>query len=81
MMHLVIAIGRFMELYMWNRCPFMCASDLEMVSYTTRRAAKALAEAPQWQIIENYWNTAMQQSNIWSKPFEACTKEILEEVW
>jgi hypothetical protein len=39
-----------------------------------------LAEAPYWQIIETYWNTAMQQCNIWSIAFEARTKEILQEV-
>jgi len=65
---------------MWNKVPFMSASDLEMVSYATRRTAKALSEAPQWQITEKYWNTAMQQNNIWSVAFEACTKEILREV-
>jgi hypothetical protein len=69
-----------MELYMWNGRPFMSVSDLEMVSYATRRAAKALAEAPHWQITEKYWNTAMQQNNIWSIAFEACTTEILKEV-
>ena len=58
----------------------MSASELEMVSYGTRRAGKACADAPHWQIIEKYWNTAMQQNNIWSIAFEACTKEILKEV-
>jgi hypothetical protein len=77
--HLFVT-GRLLELYMWNRRPFMSATDLETVSYATRRLAKALAEAPHWQIIETYWNTAMQQNNIWSIAFEACTKEILEEV-
>jgi len=65
---------------MWNRWPFMTASDLEMVSYATRCTAKALAEAPHQQMIEKYWNTTMQQNNIWSIAFEACTKEILKEV-
>jgi len=65
---------------MWNRRLFMSASDLEMVSYATQHIAKALAEAPHWQIIEMYWNTAMQQNNIWSIAFEARTKEILTEV-
>jgi len=65
---------------MWTRWPFMSASDLEMVSYATLCAAKALAEAPHWQIIEKYWNTTMQQNNILSIAFEACTKEILKEV-
>jgi hypothetical protein len=65
---------------MWNRRPFMSASDLEMVSYGTRRTENELPEAPHWQIIEKYWNTAMQQNNIWSIAFEACTKEILKEV-
>jgi hypothetical protein len=35
MTRLVFATGRLMELYMWNRRPFMSASDLEMVSYAT----------------------------------------------
>jgi hypothetical protein len=58
----------------------MSASDLEMVSYATRHVAKALAEALHWQIIETYWNTALQQNNIWSIAFEVRTKEILKEV-
>ena len=65
---------------MWNRWPFMSASDLEMVSYRMQQIAKALAEAPHWQIIEKYWNTAMQQHNMWSIAFEARTTEILKEV-
>jgi len=65
---------------MCNRQPFMSASDVNMVSYAMRCVAKALAEAPHWQIIEMYWNTAMQQNNIWSIAFEAHTKEILKEV-
>jgi len=65
---------------MWNREPFMSVSDLEIVRYATQRVAKALAEAPHWQIIETYWNTAMQQHNIWSIAFEARTKKILKEV-
>jgi hypothetical protein len=39
---------------MWNRRPFMTASDMEMVSYVTRRAVNPLAEDPHWQIIEKY---------------------------
>jgi len=77
---LVFATGRVLELYMWNRRPFMSGTDLETVSYATRPVSKALAEAPHWQIIETYWNTAMQQNNIWSIAFEAHTKEILKEV-
>ena len=69
-----------MELHIWNRQPLMGASDLEMVSYGTRRAAESLTEAPHSQIIEKSWNTAMQQNNIWSIAFEACTKQILKEV-
>jgi len=46
MTRLVFAMGRLLELYMWNRRPFMSASDLETVSYATRCVAKALAEAP-----------------------------------
>ena len=72
--------GRLMELYMWNRSPFMSASHLEMVSYAMRCLVKVLAEAPHWQIIETYWNTAMQQNKIRSIPFEACTKEILRDL-
>jgi len=80
MTRLVFATGRLLELYMWNRRPFMSASNLETVSYATRHVAKALAEAPHWQIIETYWNTTMQQNNIWSIAFEAHTTEILKEV-
>jgi len=35
MTHLVFATGRLLELYMWNRGPFMSASNLETVSYAT----------------------------------------------
>jgi hypothetical protein len=77
---LALSIGRLMELYMWNTRPRMRASNLEMVSNATRRAAKALVEAPHWQIIEKYRNTAMEQNTIWSIAFEACPKEILKEV-
>jgi hypothetical protein len=80
MMRLVFAMGRLMELYIWNTRPFMSASDLEIVSYATRRVARALAEAPHWQTIEKYWNNAMQQNNIWSIALEACREEILKEV-
>jgi len=80
MMRLVFAPGRLLVLYMSNRRPFMSASDLETVSYATRFVAQALSEAPHWQIIEMYWNTAMQQNNIWSIVFEVHTKEILKEV-
>jgi hypothetical protein len=48
MTRLVFATGRLLELYIWNRRPFMSASDLETVSCVTRRVAKALAEAPHW---------------------------------
>jgi hypothetical protein len=77
---LVFATGRLLELYMWNRQPFMSPSDLETVIYATRRVSKALTEAPHCQIVETYWNTAMQQNNFWSIAFEARTKEILKEV-
>jgi len=80
MTRLVFATGRLLELNMWNIWPFMSASDLETVSCATRCVAKALAEAPHWWIIETYWNTAMQQNNIWSIAVEARTKEILKEV-
>jgi hypothetical protein len=80
MTHHVFATVRLLELYMWNRRPFMSASEVETVSYATRRVSKALAESPHWQIIETYWNTAMQQNNIWSIACEARTKDILKEV-
>jgi len=80
MTRLVFPIGRLLALYMWSRVPFMSTSDLETVCYAMRRVAKALAEAPHWQIIEMHWNTAMQQNNIWSIAFQTCTKEILKEV-
>jgi len=79
MMHLELATGRLMELYLWNRRLWMSGSDMEMVSYATRSAAKALAEVTHWQPIEKYWNTAVQQNNIWSIAFEARVREILKE--
>jgi hypothetical protein len=45
MTRLCFATGRILELYMWNRWPFMSASDLETVSYATQRVSKAVAEA------------------------------------
>jgi hypothetical protein len=80
MRSLVFATGRLMALYMRNRRPFTCASDMQMSSYTTRRSSKALSEVPHWQISERYWNTAMQQNNIWTIAFKARTMEILKEV-
>jgi len=64
MTRLAFAAGRLMELYMWNRWLCMEAHNVDMVCYAMRRIVKALAEAPHWQIIEKYWNTAMQQNNI-----------------
>jgi len=66
---------------MWNRCLFMSATDLEMVSYATQHIVKALPEVPYSQILEQCWNTAMQQNNIWSIAYEAYTKKILNEVY
>jgi len=54
----------------------MSACDLEMISYATPHVAKTVPKAPHWQIMEKYWNTTMQQNNIWSIALEACTKEI-----
>jgi len=65
---------------MSNRQPFMSASDLETVNHAMRHVANALADATHWLKIEMYWNTAMQQNNIWSIAFEARTKEIFKEV-
>jgi hypothetical protein len=80
MTRLVFATGRLLELNMWNTRLFMSASDLETVRYATPHVAKPLAEAPHWQIIERYWNTPMQEHNVWSIAFEARTKEILKEL-
>ena len=69
-----------MERNIWNRPPVMSASNLETVGYATRRVVKAFAEAPHWQIIATYWNTAMPQNNIWFIAFEARIKEIMKGV-
>jgi hypothetical protein len=58
----------------------MSADDLETVSDATRYVSTPIADARHWQIIEMYWNTAMQQNNIWHITFQACTEEILKEV-
>jgi hypothetical protein len=50
------------------------------LEHVTRQVAKELAEAPHWQIIETYWNTTMQQNNIWSIAFQTHTNEILKQV-
>jgi hypothetical protein len=51
-----------------------------MISIAMTRIAKAVAKSPHWQIMEKYWNTPMQQNNIWSIALEACTKEIWNKV-
>jgi len=76
----VYAMGRLLELYMWQRWLCRSASNLEIVSNATWQIAKALVEAPHWQITETYSNTAMQRNNIWSIAFEARTKVILKVV-
>ena len=80
MTRLVFATGRLRELYMWNIQSCISASDLETVRYATRCVSKAVAEGPHWQIIETYWNTAMQQNNIWSVVFQVRKKEFLKKV-
>jgi hypothetical protein len=80
MTRLVFVTGRLLQLYKLNRRPFVSAIDLETVIYPMRPVSKALAEAPHQQGIEIYRNTTMQQNNIWSLAFEACTEEILKEV-
>jgi len=80
MTRLVFPTDRLLERYMWNRGSFMSASDLETVSYATRRIAKPLPEGPYWSIIETYWITAMQENNIWSIAIVAHTEEILKQV-
>jgi hypothetical protein len=77
---LVFTTGTLLKLGMRKTRPFISASDFEMVIYATQRVAKGLGEGPHWQIIETYWNTAKQQNNIWSKAFEARTKEILKDL-
>jgi hypothetical protein len=42
-----------------------------MISNAMPRIAKAVAESPYWQIMEKFWNTPMQQNNIWSIALEA----------
>jgi len=81
MIRLVSSTGRLLVLYLWNRRPFVSGSNLERVGYSTQHVAKALAEAPHWQTIEKYWNTPVQQNNIWSIASEACTKQIFQEVY
>jgi hypothetical protein len=58
----------------------MSASDFEMVSYVSRHVAKAFTSTLHEKIIDKYWNTVMQEINIWSIAFGACTKVILKEV-
>jgi len=58
----------------------MSASDLDTVRYATQGIVKGLVEAPDWQIIETYWNTVIQQNNIWSKECQARTWDIVKEV-
>jgi hypothetical protein len=64
MTRLLFAMGRLLELYMYNRQPFMSTSELKTENYATRRVSKASADGPHWEIIEPYWNTTMQQNNI-----------------
>lgn len=45
MTRLVFHTSRHLELYMWRRRPFMSASDLEVVGYSTPRVGNTLAEA------------------------------------
>jgi hypothetical protein len=59
----------------------MSANNSETTSDATQQVVKALSEAPHLLIIETYWNTTQQQNNIWSIPFEACTKQIMKEVY
>jgi len=78
---LAFAMGNVLQLSMKSSLQFMSANDLEMVSYATWHIAQVLAEAPHWRLIEQYGNTTMQRSNIWSIAFEARTKEILKAVY
>jgi hypothetical protein len=78
--YFTFATTRLLELHLWNRRSFISATNLETLSYATRRISKALSEAPHSQIIETYWNTAFLQNNIWSIAFETHTNEILKQV-
>jgi hypothetical protein len=51
-----------------------------MVSYATRHIVKEFAEALYWQIIQKYWNTAIQRNYFWSIAYEAHTIKILKDV-
>jgi len=75
-MHLVCVMGKILELYLWNRGPFISPSYLGMVSYATRWVAKPFAEAQHSPIMETYWNTPLQPNNMWCIAFDAGTKEI-----
>ena len=78
--NLAFATGRLLEPWISSRRQFVSASNVEIVSDAMQRIAKDTAEAPQCQVIEKYWNTTMQQNNIWSIAFEARTKEFFKEV-
>jgi hypothetical protein len=58
----------------------MNSSKLETISYVTQCIGKAVAEAPDWQVIEKYWITSMQQNNTWFIACVASIKKILEVV-
>jgi hypothetical protein len=77
----VFSTDRPLELCMWTSGPLMSASDLEMASYATQFAAKLLAQAPHWQIIQKYWHAAMRQNNIESISFEECRKMIWNDIY
>jgi hypothetical protein len=76
MMPYVFATSSLLELYKWYAMPPLGASDSEIISHTMRHVAEASAEFLHWQIIVTYWNTSIQQNNIWSIAFEALIKEI-----
>jgi len=78
---LVFRIRRLLECDMLITGLWIGASDLKQICYAMRHVAKWLTETPYWQIIEKYWNTTIQQNNIWSIAFVAQTKEIMIEVW
>jgi len=52
---------------------------MEMVCYAAHCSAHAIADTPDRQIIETYWNTAVQEHKICSIALEAHTKEILKQ--
>jgi hypothetical protein len=72
--------GRLLELVLLNRWLCMTAHGLQMVCYATQCVDNIIAPSSYWQIVEKYWNIAIEENNIQSISFEACTLKLLNEV-